>query len=111
MTPEQISLACALIGIFSKMGAWPLGVVIFLVIGPWIMSLLLAYLQRTQHAAAVRMYENNVTLAESSGQLAKDLKEVVIMNTLAFQRLADDIEQNQFCPAVRLEKRAGGLQS
>jgi len=56
-----------------------------------------------------RMYENNVELVKDYRGLARDLKEVVIMNTQAVTHLADDIEKNQFCPMVRLEKQAKGV--
>ena len=58
-----------------------------------------------------RMYENNVKLVESYEDLAKDLKDVVILNTQAMTRLNDDIRNNQYCPRVRLEKRAKGKQT
>lgn len=57
-----------------------------------------------------RMYESNVKLVKSYEELAKDLKDVVILNTQAMTRLKDDIRSNQFCPHVRLEKRAKGKQ-
>ena len=56
-----------------------------------------------------QMYKNNVHLVESYLGLARDLKEVVMMNTQAFTRLEDAIEKNQFCPAVRLRKDAVGI--
>ena len=42
--------------------------------------------------------------------VAKDLKDVVIMNTKAMTRALDAINQNQYCPQVRLEKQAQGVQ-
>ena len=64
-----------------------------------------------------RMYESNVRLVEDHaelirnyGALSKDLKDAYIMNAQAFQRMADDIEGNQFCPMVRLKKQAEGVQ-
>lgn len=63
------------------------------------------------------MYENNAHLVERYVELArdyksltKDLKDAYILNTQAFQRLSDDIEGNLFCPYVRLEKKAHGVQ-
>ena len=57
-----------------------------------------------------RMYEDNVTLVEAYQDLGGDLKDVVIMNTQAMQRMNGDIKSNQYCPKVRLEKRARGKQ-
>lgn len=56
------------------------------------------------------MYASNVKLVESYQGLAQDLKDVVIMNTQAMQRINDSVKTNQFCPHVRLEKKAVGKQ-
>ncbi len=56
------------------------------------------------------MYERNVSLVQSYEELAKDLKDVVIMNTQAMTKALDSIENNQFCPHVRLKKEAEGVQ-
>jgi len=56
-----------------------------------------------------QMYKNNVHLVENYESLARDLKDVVIMNTQAMTGLAKDIQENQYCPMVRLEKRAQGV--
>ena len=55
------------------------------------------------------MYRSNVKLVDSYEDLAKDLKEVVIMNTTAMTHLADDINRNQYCPIVRVEKKNIGV--
>jgi hypothetical protein len=62
-----------------------------------------------------RMYEDNVRLVESHdalnrnyAALASDLKDAYIMTAQINQRLADSIESNQYCPMVRLEKKAIG---
>ena len=62
------------------------------------------------------MYENNVHLVQSYIELTKDyksltsdLKDAYILNTQAFQKLSDDIEGNEFCPQVRLQKKAPGV--
>lgn len=57
------------------------------------------------------MYENNVRLVDHYEDLARDLKDVVLMNTEAMTSLAKDVRGNQFCPMVRLEKKAGGIQT
>lgn len=64
-----------------------------------------------------RMYEDNVRLVESHdalnrnyAALASDLKDAYIMTAQINQRLADSIESNQYCPMVRLEKKAAGVQ-
>lgn len=55
------------------------------------------------------MYKSNVKLVESHEALATDLKDVVIMNTTAMTRLGDDINRNQYCPMVRVEKKNIGV--
>lgn len=63
------------------------------------------------------MYEANVALVKAQLELgtryanmAADLKDAYIMNAQIMQRLTDSIENNQFCPMVRLEKKAQGVQ-
>lgn len=63
------------------------------------------------------MYESNARLVEEQNELgnryallAQDLKDAYIMSAQINQRLADSIESNQYCPMVRLEKRAKGVQ-
>lgn len=57
-----------------------------------------------------RMYESNVKLVEGYEDLAQDLKDIVILNTRAMTQLSDDVRNNQYCPQVRLDKRAKGAQ-
>lgn len=52
-----------------------------------------------------QMYKNNVHLVEGYEDLAKDLKDIVILNTQQMTRLSDDIRQNEYCPARRVEKK------
>jgi hypothetical protein len=56
------------------------------------------------------LYERNADLVRRYIDLSGDLKEVVIMNTQAWQRCHDAINGNQFCPNVRLKKAAIGDQ-
>ena len=58
-----------------------------------------------------QMYESNVRLVNHYEDLAKDLKDVVMVNTQAMTALAKDIRGNQFCPMVRLKKDAEGVQA
>jgi len=56
------------------------------------------------------MYESNVKLVQAYQDMAKDLHEVVIINTQTMQTVCEEIRTNQYCPAVRLDKRAKGKQ-
>jgi hypothetical protein len=57
-----------------------------------------------------RMYENNVELVKRFIELSGDLKDIVVLNTQMLTGVKDDINKNQFCPAVRLKKQASGVQ-
>jgi len=57
-----------------------------------------------------RMYENNAELVRQVISLATDQKDLIIMNTRGFTQLIDDVRGNQYCPMVRLEKKAKGEQ-
>lgn len=110
MAPDQISAIALLIDVFGIVGRWPFGMIIFLiVIGPWVSAFLLVYLQSRRFEKVVTMYKNNFKLVEDYAHLATDLHDVVIMNTQAMTRLVDSIKTNQYCPAVRLEKKAKGI--
>ena len=111
MSPDQISAITALANLLSSIGGWPLGVIIFvIIIGPWLFAMYLNSIWSSRFEAVVKMYKDNVSLVEELEEIANDLKDVVIMNTQAMTRLGDNIEKNQFCPMVRLEKQAKGVQ-
>jgi len=57
-----------------------------------------------------KMYEHNVELVKRYGELAADQKDLILMNTQAWTRTQEAIEGNRFCPMVRLEKKATGVQ-
>lgn len=89
------------------------------IVGPGGIVLVLWYLSDRAHERTLRqyredmleqrrMYENNVELVRGYSDLAKDLKDVVILNTQVVTRLCDDINRNQYCPMVRLKKDAPG---
>ncbi|MFH2012503.1 MAG: hypothetical protein ABIJ37_07395 [Pseudomonadota bacterium] len=112
MSVEQIALLSAIIGLIGKIGTWPLLSIIFiLLIGPWIFSSILFLQQGKRLEAAINMYDENVKLVEKDQELAEGFKEIVMMNTRAMQKMIDSINTNQFCPMVRLEKQAKGVQT
>lgn len=63
---------------------------------------------RMDMAEIRQMYKNNVHLVEGYEKLATDLKDVIILNTQTNSKLGKSIEDNQFCPMVRLERKAPG---
>ena len=110
----------SLLGVLTEYG--PYGLLIFM----WWNDMRAIRAQQTQHAKEMQtmmdryagdmsemrqMYQNNVELVKTSNKLAEDLKDVVMINTQAFQRLDDAVEGNRFCPMVRLEKQAHGAQT
>jgi len=106
MTPDQIAVVSAMANILREISGWPLGtIVLFILIGPWVLALILAWQQSKRFEAVVRMYESNVKLVERQDEIASDLREVVIMNTQAMTRALDAIDANQFCPMVRVENQ------
>ena len=111
MTPDQLSAIASFVNIISRMSGWPLGAIVFFaVLGPWLAAFFLVYLQGKRFERVVKMYEDNVILVEDYSKLATDLHDVVIMNTQAMTRLLESIRTNQYCPAIRLEKKANGVQ-
>ncbi|RJP59029.1 MAG: hypothetical protein C4549_02780 [Deltaproteobacteria bacterium] len=99
MSIEQVAALTALAGLLERIGSWPLGLIVFVVIvGPWIFAMFLARVYQKRfdavvemHKDVVEMYKNNVKLLEKDQRLAEDLKDVVIMNTQAITRLVDRI--------------------
>lgn len=57
-----------------------------------------------------RMYESNVRLVQAYESVARDLRDVVVLNTQTMTTLTNDIRSNQYCPKVRLNKQAKGRQ-
>ena len=93
MSPEQIGILTGLMSALEIMSSWPFGLLIFMVvIGPWVLAMTLAYSHKKRFESVVRMYENNVDLVKKYEDVAKDLREVVIMNTQTITRLVDRID-------------------
>jgi len=58
-----------------------------------------------------RNYESNVKLVRFYEVLATQLKDVVTLNTQAMTRISDDVNRNQYCPMVRVEKKQIGVKT
>lgn len=108
MTPEQVTILTSLITIFKTLSTWPVASIIFImVVGPWVVSLILAEGFRRRFERVVKMYESNVRLVEKYESIAMDLKDVVMVNTNTFATLTESIKHNQFCPIVRKDGGTG----
>jgi hypothetical protein len=55
----------------------------------------------TKHAEVSQYYRDNVELLKTTQQVAHDLRDIIVMNTRAFERLSNAIEANFYCPVVR----------
>ena len=100
MNPTDIALVESVLRIIAEMGTWPVGVVLLcVVVGPWIMSFLLARGQERRFEATRKMYEDNVKLVEGYEKLCvrqdnreEALRELIIMNTQAITKLCDALD-------------------
>ncbi len=105
MTPDQVSMITSIAAIVKLLSAWPfMGLLFMLIIGPWLMALLLYVGQQKRFESVVIMYKNNVELCEQVTDIAKDLREVVMLNTQQSTVLSEEIKQNQYCPLIRVKK-------
>ena len=104
---ETFSLT-VLIQVFRDFGPFGIIVVMWWVDMKSIKKILDCY--KRDMAEMRGMYESNVRLVEKYESVAADLQDVVIMNTQAMTKICADVEQNQFCPMVRMEKKAQGVQ-
>lgn len=96
MTPEQTAVISMFVSLFSQVGGWQLGsILFFIVIGPWVAAFILVWFQGQRFERVVKMYENNVTLVENYSNLATDLHDIVIMNTRAITELVESIKNYQ----------------
>lgn len=127
MTPDQITLLTALAAIIGKIGTWPIGTVILVVvIGPWIFQAIdnrfkerraeAARIERDaqfnaildehkkQFEAMKQMYENNAVLVKNYEGLSNGLMDCVVLNTVKLTEVSDKISSNEFCPWNRIKK-------
>ena len=105
---EGISLNI-LLEVFKSFGFAGIIVVIWWIDSKNIRKILESYRDDTR--AAVQRYEDNVRLVTHYEELARDLKDVVMMNTQAMTQNYQAIKTNQYCPQVRLEKKSKGAQT
>lgn len=52
-----------------------------------------------------KMYDANVSLCKDFASIANDLRDIVTMNIQAMTEVKDAVNQNQFCPLVRLDQK------
>ncbi len=106
MTPEQVSIINTVAMILDKIGTWPIGTILFMiVIGPWAVMVFIAMGQEKRFKATKRMYENNVELVKAYESVAKNLQEIVIFNTQIMTQVKDRIDSNLFCPVFKQQTK------
>jgi hypothetical protein len=54
-----------------------------------------------KHAEVTQFYKDNVELVKSTQRMAGDMRDLVLNNTRAMERLSNAIEANFYCPIVR----------
>ena len=52
-----------------------------------------------------KMYESNVSLCRDFASIATDLRDIVTLNIQTMTEVKDGINQNQFCPLVRVDSQ------
>lgn len=102
MSPDQIAALTAIAAIVSKIGTWPIGSIIAaIVFGPWVIMGFIARSMEKRHAAAIKMYEDNVKLVEAYEKTAEGLQDIIILSTQTMTQVRDRIDANLFCPLMR----------
>jgi len=103
MTADQVALLKVLVEILAMIKASPYQMMVALLVplvGPWVLAVALFLLsERSGNRrldAVVKMYENNVVLVEDYAKVCKtqasredSLRDIILLNTQAMQRLAD----------------------
>ncbi|ESP62816.1 hypothetical protein SMITH_197 [Smithella sp. ME-1] len=52
-----------------------------------------------------KMYESNVSLCKDFASVTNDLRDIVTLNIQTMTECKDSINQNQFCPVIRISKK------
>ncbi len=60
---------------------------------------------RKDMAEQRKMYESNVSLCRDFASVTSDLREIVTLNIQTMTECKDAINQNQFCPVIRISKK------
>ena len=51
-----------------------------------------------------KMYESNASLCRDFASITRDLRDIVTLNIQAMTEVKDAVNQNQFCPMVRVDR-------
>ena len=100
MTPDQAAILSAVVSLLERAGTWPAATLFLaVVIGPWVMSFILARGQERRFEGAMEMFRKNTALVDNYEEICrmqnrreKDLRSLIMMNTQAMTRLTDALE-------------------
>ncbi|NPU84387.1 MAG: hypothetical protein HPY65_07845 [Syntrophaceae bacterium] len=107
MSPEHVSALSSLADIISKIGTWPIEVIIAVVVlGPWVMMYLVSRSIEKRHNAAVQMYESNVKLVQHYEKIASEHVDTIRLSTAATTELTTYLKNRIPCHE-RIAERFG----
>ena len=106
MTPQDAAALTALVAIVKEIGTWPLfSIMMLMQVGPWVGMLVITYIQGERHAAAVRMYEDNVILVKSITEIAEGYRDTLLLSAQAMTRVEGSVAANLYCPLMRKDPK------
>jgi hypothetical protein len=91
MTPDHISALTAIAAILEKVGTWPIGsILILIVLCPWLALLVVSRAMdrrfavfEKNHASVIAMYESNVRLVEKYERISNEHVDTIRLSTSA----------------------------
>ncbi len=106
MTPDQIAAMTALATIVSKIGTWPIGSVIALIVlAPWLFMGFFMRGVEKRHEAAVLMYTDNVQLVKNYEKVAQGLQDILVLSTQTMTQVKDRVDNNLYCLLMRKDPK------
>lgn len=98
MTPDQITALTAVAAIVSKIGTWPIGSVVFAIVGgPWIAMYFISQAQEKRHKMVIKMYEDNVALVKAYENMSKEQFDTVRLTTAAVTEMTTYLKTKVPC--------------
>lgn len=106
MTPQDVAALSALVAMIKEIGTWPLfSILLLMQVGPWVVMLVIVYIQGKRHAGAVRMYEDNVILVKEVTDIAKGYRDVALLSAQSMTKVESSVNANLYCPLMRKDPK------
>ncbi len=106
MGTDQIAIINAVATILDRLGDMPvISLLIIWFIAPWLMLLLVTYVQNRRFEAVVRMYEDNVGLVKAYQDCCSGYRELATFTIEKVSGIEKAVDNNLFCPIVRREAK------